>query len=230
MLQKSLLVLILFFAILFIGNTNDDISGDDFFELHTPGKNYTTTSNKIALQHNCNIYSDILNFTRYNDLNTKTDECVSIESPTPALNNIALWKGFKEEDSVSLQCDDNFPVVSVNTNTQNFISGDGTDNSYSIQVERKSYGTAEANTMDNTFASRQKSTMSSKEQNVLLQTSSPTISPSNISEDCLVAYIPEKEWRIPGLEGRELTVEIAEKYPRVSFIKRSLINNSWGIG
>ncbi|MFC1529006.1 DUF3108 domain-containing protein [Candidatus Latescibacterota bacterium] len=230
MLHKSLLVLILFFAILFIGNTHDDISGDDFFELHTPGKNYTTTSEKTSLQHNCNLYSDILNFTRYDDLNTKTDEYVSIEAPTPALNNIALGKGFQEEDSVSLQCDDKFPVVSVNTSTQNFISGDGTENNERIQVERKSYGTAEVNTRDDTFANRQKSTMSSKEQNVLLQTSAHTIPPSNLSEDYLVAYIPEKEWRIPGLEGRELTVEIAEKYPRGRFIKRSLINNSWGTG
>jgi len=50
------------------------------------------------------------------------------------------------------------------------------------------------------------------------------------SYNALLTYIPENSWRTPDMEGRELTIEIAEKYPPGNFVYRSVENNSWGIG
>jgi len=53
---------------------------------------------------------------------------------------------------------------------------------------------------------------------------------SDSSHNTLLTYIPENSWRTPDMEGRELTIEIAEKYPPGNFVCRSVENNSWGVG
>lgn len=50
------------------------------------------------------------------------------------------------------------------------------------------------------------------------------------AKDSLLSDIPERAWRTPGFKGRELTGEIAEKYPKGNFIERKAENNVWGTG
>lgn len=46
----------------------------------------------------------------------------------------------------------------------------------------------------------------------------------------MLAYIPESSWRTPEWEGRELTADLAQEYPRGNFIDRSVANDSWKMG
>ncbi|MFC1693426.1 DUF3108 domain-containing protein [Candidatus Latescibacterota bacterium] len=56
------------------------------------------------------------------------------------------------------------------------------------------------------------------------------IKPSTTFDNTYLAYVPERAWRTPDLEGRELTVEIAEEFPPRKFKPRKEQNNTWGVG
>jgi len=50
-------------------------------------------------------------------------------------------------------------------------------------------------------------------------------------KDSVIAYnIPENSWRISGLDGRELTRDIAKQYPPGHFTGRKVQNNAWSVG
>jgi len=50
------------------------------------------------------------------------------------------------------------------------------------------------------------------------------------ANDSLLAFIPERAWRTQDLTGRELTKEMATKYPQGKFVSRNVNNKVWGIG
>jgi len=70
----------------------------------------------------------------------------------------------------------------------------------------------------------------SNEKNKILYDSTATVSPYKSGKESLIAYIPESEWRTPDLKGRELSLEIAEKYPPGKFITRKVENTAWNVG
>ena len=45
-----------------------------------------------------------------------------------------------------------------------------------------------------------------------------------------LASIPELSWRTPEWEGRELTEDLAQEYPRGNFITRTVSNGAWNVG
>ncbi|MBT4484439.1 MAG: DUF3108 domain-containing protein [Candidatus Latescibacteria bacterium] len=196
--------LILFFAILFIINTNDGTTGKDFSKAHMPGNNCESAA-----------------------------ESTSIISPTPFLDRTALEENFHDKDSAPIKYDNEFPVVSIyasNTSFKNITSNDEPVNVDMRQDESNPDTFAKAKNTNDTYTSTDKDTMPIIEQEVIVRASTADIHPYDFPENYLVAYIPEKEWRIQGLDGRELTGEIAKKYPRGKFVKRDITNNSWGVG
>ncbi len=48
--------------------------------------------------------------------------------------------------------------------------------------------------------------------------------------DTPVVHIPEKSWPDSNRIRRELTLEIAKKYPTGNFVPRRIVNNAWGVG
>ncbi len=49
-------------------------------------------------------------------------------------------------------------------------------------------------------------------------------------EDTLALSIPERSWRTEEFEGRELTKEIADKFPPGKFVPREIDNKVWNVG
>jgi len=57
------------------------------------------------------------------------------------------------------------------------------------------------------------------------------LSASSISlNDTPVVHIPEKSWPDSNRIRRELTLEMAKKYPTGNFVPRRIVNNAWGVG
>ena len=53
---------------------------------------------------------------------------------------------------------------------------------------------------------------------------------TQVEDDSLTIDIPERNWRTEGFEGRELTKDIAGKFPAGNFKKRNISKVEWGVG
>lgn len=60
--------------------------------------------------------------------------------------------------------------------------------------------------------------------------SSAATEETDADDDTLLAMVPERMWRDERFKGREMTVEIAEKYPPGKFKPRAADNGVWGVG
>lgn len=59
---------------------------------------------------------------------------------------------------------------------------------------------------------------------------SPDDAIGEMQNDSLIVAIPERAWRTENLRGRELTPEIAGKYPGGHFVPRKVDNTVWNVG